>query len=262
MWLVVGLGNPGREYAHHRHNIGFAVADLLADRIGARFGRHRRASALVAEGWLGQPGGSQPAIRMVIAKPMTFMNLSGSAVASLAQFYKIEPGRIVAVHDELDLPFGQIRAKLGGGEGGHNGLRSMSAALGTKDYLRVRLGIGRPPGRRDPADFVLSEFTPSQRKELDLLVDRAADLAESIITRGLAWTQNAYHGDPEPPDPAPPKVRNPCATARLGAASAQPGPGSVQAGTVEAGSVQAGTVETEAVEVKAASPPPGGGSSR
>ncbi|WP_422771865.1 aminoacyl-tRNA hydrolase [Plantactinospora sp. WMMC1484] len=188
-WLLVGLGNPGREYARHRHNVGFMVADLLAERVGARFGRHRRAVAEVAEGRLGLGGP-----KLVVAKPMTYMNLSGGPVAALAQFYKVPVEQVVAVHDELDLPYGQLRCKRGGGEGGHNGLRSMSKSLGTKDYLRVRFGIGRPPGRQDPADFVLSDFSTVERKELEFLVDRAADVAEAVVTRGLEWAQNAYHG--------------------------------------------------------------------
>ncbi|MEE6259540.1 aminoacyl-tRNA hydrolase [Plantactinospora sonchi] len=188
-WLLVGLGNPGKEYARHRHNVGFMVADLLADRIGAKFGRHRRSVAEVAEGRLGLGGP-----KLVLIKPLTYMNLSGGPVAALAQFYKVPPAQVVAVHDELDIPYGQLRVKLGGGEGGHNGLRSMSKSLGTKDYLRVRFGIGRPPGRQDPADFVLSDFSSVERKELEFLVDRAADVVESVVTRGLEWAQNAYHG--------------------------------------------------------------------
>jgi PTH1 family peptidyl-tRNA hydrolase len=188
-WLVVGLGNPGREYAGNRHNVGFLVADLLATRIGAKFGRHKRAHAEVAEGRLGFGGP-----RVVLAKPLTFMNLSGGPVAALAQFYKVPLDRVLAVHDELDVPYGQVRAKLGGGEGGHNGLRSMSRSLGTKEYARVRFGIGRPPGRQDPADFVLSDFGAAERKELEFLVDRAADVAEAVITEGVEWAQNKYHG--------------------------------------------------------------------
>jgi PTH1 family peptidyl-tRNA hydrolase len=188
--MVVGLGNPGREYAHNRHNVGFGVAELIADRIGARFSRHKRAVADVAEGRL---GAGVDAPRLVLAKPLTYMNLSGGPAAALSQFYKIEPSNIIAVHDELDLPYGQVRTKLGGGEGGHNGLRSLTSSLGTKDYLRVRIGIGRPPGRQDPADFVLSDFSAVERKELEFLVDRAADIAESLITHGLEWTQNTYH---------------------------------------------------------------------
>lgn len=188
-WLVVGLGNPGREYAGNRHNVGFMVADLLAVRVGGKFGRHRRAVAEVAEGRLGFGGP-----KLVLAKPLTYMNLSGGPVAALAQFYKIPPAQVVAVHDELDIGYGQLRVKCGGGEGGHNGLRSMTKSLGTKDYVRVRFGIGRPPGRQDPADYVLSDFATVERKELEFLVDRAADAVESVITRGVEWTQNAYHG--------------------------------------------------------------------
>ncbi|ROT32064.1 aminoacyl-tRNA hydrolase [Micromonospora sp. HM5-17] len=188
-WLLVGLGNPGREYARNRHNVGFMIADLLAERVGARFGRHRRAVADVAEGRLGLGGP-----RVVLVKPLTYMNLSGGPVAALAQFYKVPPAHVVAIHDELDIPYGQLRVKSGGGEGGHNGLRSLSKSLGTKDYLRVRFGIGRPPGRQDPADYVLSDFSAVERKELEFLVDRAADVVEAVITRGLEWTQNAYHG--------------------------------------------------------------------
>jgi peptidyl-tRNA hydrolase, PTH1 family len=187
-WLVVGLGNPGPAYARNRHNVGFLVADLIADRAGMRFGRHRRAVAEVAEGRLGLGGP-----RVVLAKPLTYMNLSGGPVAALSAFYKVPAERVIAVHDELDIPYGQLRAKVGGGEGGHNGLRSMTTSLGTRDYLRVRFGIGRPPGRQDPADFVLSDFGAAERKELDFLVDRAADLTEAVVTRGLEWAQNEYH---------------------------------------------------------------------
>ncbi len=190
MWLVVGLGNPGREYEGNRHNVGFLVADLLARRAAARFGRHRRAVADVADVRLGVGIEAPP---VVLAKPMTYMNLSGGPVAALLRFYKIDPAQLIVVHDELDLPFGQLRAKFGGGEGGHNGVRSLTQSLSTKDFLRARFGIGRPPGRQDPADYVLSDFSAAERKELDLLVDRTTDIVESIILRGLDWTQNAYH---------------------------------------------------------------------
>ena len=189
-WLIVGLGNPGAEYAKNRHNVGFLVADLLARRIGAGFGRARKASAQVAEGRLGV---GEQAPRLILMKPLSFMNLAGGPVSALAQFYKVSLDRVIAVHDELDIPFGQVRLKVGGGEGGHNGLRSMSRSLGGKDYLRVRFGIGRPPGRQEPADFVLSDFSAVERKELDFLVDRAADATESLVTKGLEATQNAYH---------------------------------------------------------------------
>ena len=192
MWLVAGLGNPGREYERNRHNVGFLVAEMLAGRNGSRFGRHRRAVAEVAEARLGT-GMDAPA--MVLVKPMTYMNLSGGPVVALANFYKIPTERIIAVHDELDLPYGVVRVKQGGGEGGHNGLRSMSQSLSTKDYHRVRIGIGRPPGRQDPADYVLSDFTTAERKELEFLVDRSADIVESIITHGLEHTQNVFHAE-------------------------------------------------------------------
>ncbi|MBO4164908.1 MULTISPECIES: aminoacyl-tRNA hydrolase [Micromonospora] len=188
-WLVVGLGNPGREYAGNRHNVGFMVAELLAVRLGGRFGRYKRVVADVAEGRLGFGGP-----KLVLLKPQTYMNLSGGPVAALAQFHKIPVDRVIAVHDELDIPYGQLRVKQGGGEGGHNGLRSMSKSLGTKDYVRVRFGIGRPPGRQDPADFVLSDFGTAERKELEFLVDRAADMVESVVSKGVEPTQNAYHG--------------------------------------------------------------------
>jgi peptidyl-tRNA hydrolase, PTH1 family len=188
-WLVLGLGNPGKEYARNRHNIGFLVADLLAGRIGAKFGRHRRAVAEVAEGRLGYGGP-----KVILAKPLTYMNLSGGPAAALAQFYKVPIGQVIAVHDELDLGYGQVKAKLGGGEGGHNGLRSMSKSLGGKEYARVRFGVGRPPGRQDPADYVLSDFSAVERKELEFLVDRAADVVEAIVTQGVEAAQNAYNG--------------------------------------------------------------------
>jgi PTH1 family peptidyl-tRNA hydrolase len=190
-WLVVGLGNPGKEYAGNRHNVGYRIVDLVAGRIGVKFGRHRKAVAAVAEGRLG-PGGDQ-ASRLVLAKPLTYMNLSGGPVAALTRYYKVPVDRLLLVHDELDLPYGVLRAKQGGGEGGHNGLRSISRSMSTKDYLRVRFGIGRPPGRQDPADFVLCDFTAAERKDLDYLVDRAADLVEAVVARGLEWAQNAYH---------------------------------------------------------------------
>ncbi len=187
-WLVVGLGNPGPGYARNRHNVGFMIVDLLASRLGARFGRARRAASEVAEGHL-HPGGP----RLILARPTTYMNLLGAPTAGLATFYKVPPAQVIAVHDELDLDFGTIRVKIGGGEGGHNGLRSISTSLSTKDYVRVRFGISRPPGRQDPADYVLSDFSAVQRKELEFLVDRAADVVESVITIGVEPTQNKFH---------------------------------------------------------------------
>ncbi|HEY3504024.1 MAG TPA: aminoacyl-tRNA hydrolase [Actinocatenispora sp.] len=188
-YLIVGLGNPGPEYAAHRHNVGFMVADLLAARVGATFKRHGRARAQVGEGWLGGPGGT----KLVLAKPQSFMNLAGGPVAGLAGFYSVDVDRIVVVHDELDLPYGALKLKRGGGEGGHNGLRSISRSLSSKDYTRVRFGIGRPPGRQDPADFVLKPFSAVERKELDVLLETAADATEAVVERGLEWAQNAFH---------------------------------------------------------------------
>jgi PTH1 family peptidyl-tRNA hydrolase len=184
-WLVVGLGNPGPEYVRNRHNAGRMVAELLASRMGARFKRHR-ARAGIAEGMLaGAP--------VTLAIPRAYMNLSGGPVAALRDFYKIPPGRIVVLHDELDVPFGDIRLKLGGGAGGHNGLRSVTAALGSPDYPRVRIGIGRPPGRMDPATFVLRDFSAAERKELPLLLERAADAVEALIQDGIGPAQNEFH---------------------------------------------------------------------
>jgi PTH1 family peptidyl-tRNA hydrolase len=188
-WLIAGLGNPGERYARHRHNTGFMVADLLAARIGAGF-RRDRSPAMVATGRLaGAP--------VVLVKPMAFMNVSGGPLASVSGFYKIPPGRVVIVYDELDLPFGTIRLKLGGGDNGHNGARSVTAALGTRDYYRIRVGIGRPPGRMDPADFLLTDFSAAERKEVPLITERAADAAEALLSDGLAAAQNQIHPAPQ-----------------------------------------------------------------
>ncbi|MFJ9023702.1 aminoacyl-tRNA hydrolase [Streptomyces sp. NPDC102259] len=189
-WLIVGLGNPGPEYAMNRHNIGFMVADLLAERIGGRFKRAGKAQAQVVEGRLGPPGtGSR---RVILAKPMSFMNVSGGPVNALRDFYKVPVANIVAVHDELDLDYGMLRLKLGGGDNGHNGLKSMTKVMGA-DYHRVRFGIGRPPGRMQVADFVLKDFSSGERKELDYFVDRAADAAEALVLEGLERAQSTYN---------------------------------------------------------------------
>jgi PTH1 family peptidyl-tRNA hydrolase len=184
-WLIAGLGNPGPEYAANRHNAGFMVADLLAERVGARFKRDRSRAAVATGRLAGFP--------VTLARPLTFINLSGRPVAALRTFYKIPPERIVVVHDELDLPFGAIRLKQGGGDNGHNGLRSVTAALGTREYFRVRVGIGRPPGRMDPADFVLHDFSAAERKLVPEVLERAADATEALLQRGLAAAQNEFH---------------------------------------------------------------------
>jgi peptidyl-tRNA hydrolase, PTH1 family len=187
-WLIAGLGNPGPEHAGNRHNLGFMVADLLASRMGAAFKRDR-ARVQAATGRLA-------AVPVLVVKPMSFMNLSGPPVASVSGYYKIPPDRTVIVHDELDLPFGVIRLKLGGGDNGHNGLRSVTRSLGTRDYFRVRVGVGRPPGRQDPIDFLLRDFNPTERKELPLIVDRAADAVQALLDHGLAAAQNEFNQTP------------------------------------------------------------------
>ncbi|GGQ63363.1 peptidyl-tRNA hydrolase [Streptomyces ruber] len=189
-WLVVGLGNPGPGYAMNRHNVGFMVADLLAERIGGKFKRAQKAQAQVVEGRIGPPGpGSR---RVVLVKPTSYMNLSGGPVNALREFYKVPVGNIVAVHDELDIDYGTLRLKLGGGDNGHNGLKSMTKAMGP-DYHRVRFGIGRPPGRMQVADFVLKDFSAAERKELDYFVDRAADAVECLLAEGLERAQSSYN---------------------------------------------------------------------
>ncbi|WP_417216928.1 aminoacyl-tRNA hydrolase [Arthrobacter sp.] len=187
-WLVAGLGNPGSGYAHNRHNVGQMVLDELAQRVGGSFKSHK-ANAQILEARLGIGGP-----RLVLAKPMTYMNVSGGPVAGLARFFDVDPLHIVAIHDEIDIPFNTIKLKLGGGEGGHNGLRDISKALSTKDYHRVRVGVGRPPGRMDTADFVLRDFGTAERKDLPFLLDDAADAAELLIREGLQAAQLKFHG--------------------------------------------------------------------
>jgi PTH1 family peptidyl-tRNA hydrolase len=184
-YLIVGLGNPGPRYAATRHNIGFAVVELLAERIGARFKAHRSRCEIV-EGRLG-------GVPVVLAKPMSYMNESGGPVNAAARFFKTPVERVIVAHDDLDLDFGAIRLKQGGGAGGHNGLRSMISALGSPEFARIRFGIGRPPGRQDPADFVLREFATNERKELAYLIDRAADATQALLTEGLELAQNEFH---------------------------------------------------------------------
>ncbi|MBD8078970.1 aminoacyl-tRNA hydrolase [Cellulosimicrobium arenosum] len=193
LWLVVGLGNPGDRYAGNRHNVGHMVLDVLAGRAGARFARHPRAQAAVAEARIGMLPGGRPGPRVILAKPSTYMNVSGGPVSSLARYYGVEPDHVLVVHDEVDIPFGTIKLKTGGGEGGHNGLRDVTKALGTKDYVRVRAGVGRPPGRTDTADHVLKDFKGAEAKELPFLLDDAADAVELVLTEGLATAQGRFH---------------------------------------------------------------------
>lgn len=187
-WIVVGLGNPGPQYEHTRHNVGQMVLDDLAARTGQRFTVHKQTRTQMAEARL-RPGGP----RLVLVKPMSYMNLSGGTVANVLKFFNASVEHLIVVHDEVDIDFDAIKLKRGGGEGGHNGLRDISKACGSKDYLRVRVGVGRPPGRMDTADFVLKPFTGTQRRELPLLLERSADAVEQIIDHGLTSAQNAVH---------------------------------------------------------------------
>lgn len=197
VWLVVGLGNPGPTYAAQRHNVGYMVADELARRAGASFSARRMLRGDIAETRMtaaGLGGVGADASRVVLLKPRSFMNEAGGPVKKVAASVKADPAHLVVVHDELDLEPGQLRLKFGGGDNGHNGLRSVRSALGTGDFYRVRFGIGRPPGRQDPADFVLSAFPVSQRAELALDISRAADAVEVLVAEGLVAGQNRFHG--------------------------------------------------------------------
>lgn len=185
-WLIVGLGNPGPPYAGNRHNAGFMIVEALAARAGARFKAHKSRADVVEDRLSGTRG--------VLAKPRSYMNESGGPVVALRSFFNVPLDHLIVVHDDLDLDFGAVRVKLGGGDGGHNGLRSITKSLGSNEYLRVRFGIGRPPGRMDPADFVLRDFSVTERKDLPSLVADAADAVESLIQIGLAQTQANFHG--------------------------------------------------------------------
>ena len=186
-WVVVGLGNPGPRYEATRHNVGQMVVDELAARRSETFRAHK-ANARVAETWL-RPGGD----KLVLVKPNSFMNVSGGPVAGVAGFYGVPPERVVVVHDELDIPFDSLTLTGGGGHGGHNGVRDVAKARGTADFPRVRGGIGRPPGRQDPADWVLDPFSASDRKTLPNLIADAADAVELLVDEGLLAAQQRWH---------------------------------------------------------------------
>lgn len=188
-WLVIGLGNPGTEYAKTRHNIGQMSLAVLADRLGASFTSHKT-RAEVAEARIGM-GVDTP--KLVLARPRSYMNESGGPAAALRDFFSLDLTRIIVLHDELDLPFGSLRVKCGGGDNGHNGLKSLSKSLGSPEYFRIRLGIGRPPGQQDPAEFVLKPFASSERDGVALLIERGADAAESLIINGLDKTQSLFN---------------------------------------------------------------------
>jgi PTH1 family peptidyl-tRNA hydrolase len=191
-WLVVGLGNPGPAFASQRHNVGYRVADELARRMGVRFSAKRGIRADVAEGRIGPPG-DDASSRLVVARSRTFMNETGAAVSRLLSYYKLQPAQMIVVHDELDIDPGQLRVKFAGGDNGHNGLRSIRQSLGTGDFFRVRIGVGRPPGRQDPADFLLSNFPASALDDVEVEISRAADAVESLVLVGLDRTQSAFN---------------------------------------------------------------------
>lgn len=195
-WLVVGLGNPGPAYARTRHNVGFMTVDELASRAGVRWAKGRGARAEVATTTLGAAGWGQPGVdnvKVVLAKPQTFMNNSGDAVVPLANFNRVPLNHIVVIHDEIDLDMGGLRVKLGGGDNGHNGLKSLRARLGSGEYYRVRIGVSRPPGNRDPIDWVLGAFPSAQAEDVKLSIAKAADAVESLLRDGLAITQNRFN---------------------------------------------------------------------
>jgi peptidyl-tRNA hydrolase, PTH1 family len=186
-WIVVGLGNPGPTYEHTRHNVGQMVVAELAKRAGATFATHK-SNARVAEGRITVPGP-----KYVLALPNTYMNVSGGPAANLAKYFSVAPDHVIVVHDELDIPFDTLKLKTGGGHGGHNGIRDVAKALGTPDFPRVRVGIGRPPGRQDPADFVLKPFATVERQTLPSLISDAADAVELIAEQGLTEAQQQVH---------------------------------------------------------------------
>lgn len=193
-WLVVGLGNPGAQYAPTRHNVGYLTLDVLASRGGASLTSHRSRTH-TADVRLGVGPGGVPGPRVVLARADSYMNTSGGPIAALASFLKILPSRILVIHDDMDLPAHTLRLKVGGGEGGHNGLKSLSSHLGTRDYARLRIGVGRPPGRMDPADYVLSALPAKERPDWDVTFEQASDVVEDIVTRGFAPTQQDLHTD-------------------------------------------------------------------
>lgn len=185
-WLVIGLGNPGPSYAATRHNVGYHVTDELAARMGGRFSSLKAARADIVSGLLASE-------RTVLGRSRSYMNESGGAVSTLMKYYDVTPDRLIVIHDELDLPLGSLRCKLGGGDNGHNGLKSIRQSIGTGDFLRVRFGIGRPPGQQPVHDFVLKPFAKVERTEADIVTQEAADAVESLISVGLEKTQSAFN---------------------------------------------------------------------
>jgi len=188
-WLVAGLGNPGDQYAATRHNVGQMVIDQLVKRHSIKLASHKSRTHIAAY----KLGVGIDAHQIILAKSHSYMNESGGPIKALANFYSVEPENIIALHDELDIGFAAIRTKLGGGDNGHNGLKSMTSAFDTPDYFRVRLGIGRPMGQQDPADFVLKQFSKEEKKELDEFIERGADVVEFLIEQGLELTQGKFN---------------------------------------------------------------------
>jgi PTH1 family peptidyl-tRNA hydrolase len=188
-WLVVGLGNPGDQYAATRHNVGQMVIDQLAKRHSVKLASHKSRTHIAAY----KLGVGIDAHQIILAKSQSYMNETGGPIKALANFYSVEPEKIIVLHDELDIGFAAIRTKLGGGHNGHNGLKSMTSAFNTPDYYRVRLGIGRPMGQQDPADFVLKQFSKEEKKDLEEFIDRGADVVEFLIEKGLELTQGKFN---------------------------------------------------------------------
>jgi PTH1 family peptidyl-tRNA hydrolase len=188
-WLVVGLGNPGDEYAATRHNVGQMVIDHLAKRHNVKLSTHKSRTDIAAY----KLGVGVDAHSIILAKSKSYMNESGGPIKALASFYSVEPAKIIVLHDELDIPYAAIRTKVAGGDNGHNGLKSMTSSFGTADYFRVRLGIGRPMGQQDPGDFVLKQFSKEEKKTLDEFIDRGADCVEFLIEKGLDLTQSKFN---------------------------------------------------------------------
>ena len=186
-FVVVGLGNPGPGYSHNRHNVGQMAVDLLAGRVGVGFKAHK-SNSVIAETRLGIGGP-----KVVLAKPLSYMNNSGGPVANLAKFFDVDADHVIVVHDELDIPVQDVRIKKGGGHAGHNGLRDIISALGTQEFIRVRIGIGRPPGSQEVADFVLKDFSAAEKKELPTTLESAADAIEAILVDGLTKAQLRFH---------------------------------------------------------------------
>lgn len=189
-WLIVGLGNPGPSYAATRHNIGASAVEDLAKSLGEKLTKHKRAIANVAEARMASA-------KVILANPQSYMNESGGPVSGLLKYFNLEPQQLIVLHDELDIPAATLRVKFGGGDNGHNGLKSIRAAIGTGDFYRIRMGIGRPVGQQDPADFVLKAFSSVEKVELPIMFDRTARLIESLISNGLAAAQNEFHGEGE-----------------------------------------------------------------